>query len=90
MENDDISPVLDTGVAMFRRAAVHGLPKLSRADRAAFRHNERVVERELAAYSSDADRNDLQALIDASITSAAWKVSGILSGQAYRRLHQAH
>ena len=75
---------------MFRRAAVHGLPKLSRADRAAFRDTERVLERELAGYSSEADRNDLQVLVDASITSAAWKVRDILSGQAYGRLHQAH
>jgi hypothetical protein len=75
---------------MFRQAAVPGLPKLSRADRAAFRDIRRTLERELAGYSSDADRNDLQLLVDASITSAAWKVSDILSGQAYGRLYQAH
>jgi hypothetical protein len=75
---------------MFRRAAVHDLPKLSRADRAAFRDADRALERELAGYSSDADRNDLQALVDASATSAAWKLSDILAGQAYGRLHQAH
>src|SRR5215217_4402515 len=79
-----------TGVAMFRQAPVAGLPKLTRRDRAAFRDSRRALERELADYSSDADRNDLQLMVEASITSAAWKIDEILSRQAYVRLHQAH
>jgi hypothetical protein len=75
---------------MFRQTAVPDLPKLSRRDRAAFRHCRRALERELADYSSDADRNDLQLMVDASITSAAWDVEKILSGQARVRLHRHH
>ena len=73
---------------MFRRAAVTGLPKLSRHDRALLSESRRVLERELADYSSDADRNDLQVLVDASITSAAWEVSAVLGRQAHARLHR--
>jgi hypothetical protein len=73
---------------MFRQATVPGLPKLSRRDRAAFRDRRRALERELADYSSDADRNDLQLMVDASITSAAWEVGTILSRQASVRLYQ--
>ena len=73
---------------MFRQAAVTGLPKVSRRDRAAFRRARRALERELADYSSDADRNDLQLVVDASITSAAWDVEKILSSQAQVRLYQ--
>jgi len=72
---------------MFRQPAFPGLPTLSRADRAAFRRAERALEQELADYASDSDRNDLQVMADASITSAAWKVGDVLSSQAYRRLH---
>ena len=75
---------------MFRQATSSGLPTLSRADRAAFRRADRALEKELADYASDADRNDLQLMVDASITSAAWKVGDVLSGQAYRRLHRAN
>jgi hypothetical protein len=75
---------------MFRQSAVTGLPKLSRRDRAAFRRARRALECELADYSSDADRNDLQLMVDASITSAAWDVEKILSRQANVRLHQHH
>ncbi|SNR36099.1 hypothetical protein [Blastococcus mobilis] len=49
-----------------------------------------ALERELADYSSDADRNDLQVLVDASISSAAWEVGEILSRQAHVRLHRAN
>ena len=73
---------------MFRQAPVAGLPKLNRRDRAAFRNSRRALERELADYSSDADRNDLQLMVDASITSAAWEVGKILSRQAEVRLYQ--
>ena len=75
---------------MFRQTTFPDLPTLSRADRAAFRRAERVLERELADYASDSDRNDLQLMVDASITSAAWKVGDVLSGQAYRRLPRAN
>jgi hypothetical protein len=75
---------------MFRRTAITGLPKLSRRDRAAFRSSRRALEGELADYSSDADRNDLQLMVDASITSAAWDVDKILSRQAHVRLYQHH
>ena len=73
---------------MFRHAAATGLPRLSRRDRAAFRRARRALARELADYSSDADRNDLQLMVDASITSAAWDVGTTLSRQAHVRLHQ--
>jgi hypothetical protein len=73
---------------MFRQSAFPGLPTLSRADRAAFRRADRALEKELADYASDADRNDLQVMVDASPTSAAWKVDDVLSGQAHRRLHR--
>jgi hypothetical protein len=75
---------------MFRQDAVTGLPKLSRRDRAAFRRARRALEAELAAYSSDTDRNDLAVMVDASITSAAWDVEKILSSQAHVRLYQHH
>ena len=75
---------------MFHRSAVTGLPKLSRRDRAAFRRSRRVLERELAAFSSDADRNDLQVMVDASITSAAREIEKILGRQASVRLYQHH
>jgi hypothetical protein len=76
-------------LVMSRQAGVTGLPKLSRRDRAAFRDSRRALARELADYSSDADRNDLQLMVDASITSAAWEVDKILGRQAEVRLYQA-
>ena len=75
---------------MFRQATMPRLPKPRRQVTRAFRDSRRALERELADYSSDADRNDLQLLMEASITSAAWKVEEILSRQANVRLHQAH
>jgi hypothetical protein len=74
---------------MSRQATVFGLPALTRRNRAG-RDAHRALERELAAYSSEADRNDLQTLVDASITSAAWEVGEILSRQAHVRLYQAN
>ena len=71
---------------MFRQAPVAGLPTSTRQESRAFRASRRALERELADYSSDADRNDLQLLVDASITSAAWEVEKILSRQAQGRL----
>jgi hypothetical protein len=68
---------------MSRQATFSDLPRRDRAAR-------RALERELADYSSDADRNDLQLMVDASITSAAWEVGEILGRQAEIRLHQAH
>ncbi len=56
----------------------------------AVRDRRHALERELADYSSDADRNDLQVLVDASISSAAWEVGEILSRQAHVRLHRAN
>jgi hypothetical protein len=75
---------------MFAQPPVTGLPKLSRRDRAAFRDSRRALARELADFSSDADRNDLELMVDASITSAAWTVGEILSRQAHGRLFQSH
>ncbi len=72
---------------MSRQATLHGLP--TRRSRA-FRDRRHTLEHELAGYSSDADRNDLQALVDASITSAAWEIGEILERQALVRLHQAN
>jgi hypothetical protein len=69
---------------MSRQATLRGLS--TRRDRAA----RRALERELADYSSDADRNDLQLMVEASITSAAWEVGEILSRQAHARLYQAN
>jgi hypothetical protein len=69
---------------MSRQATLRGLA--ARRDRTA----RRALERELADYSSDADRNDLQLMVDASITSAAWEVGEILARQAQVRLYQAH
>jgi hypothetical protein len=65
------------------------LSVLTRRDRDA-RDRRRALERELAAFSSDADRNDLQVMVDASITSAAWEVGEILSRQAHGRLYRAN
>jgi hypothetical protein len=72
---------------MSRQAALHALP--TRRSRAV-RDRRHALEHELADYSSDADRNDLQVLVDSSITSAAWEVGEILSRQAHVRLHQAN
>jgi hypothetical protein len=69
---------------MSRQATLRGL--LTHHDRVA----RRALERELADYSSDADRNDLQLMVDASITSAAWEVGEILGRQAHVRLFQAN
>jgi hypothetical protein len=74
---------------MSRQAPLHGLPPLTRRNRAA-RDRRRTLERELSAYSSDADRNDLQVMVDASSTSAAWEVGEILGRQAHGRLYQHH
>ena len=60
----------------------------NRRDRVA-RVRRRALARELADYSSDADRNDLQLMVDASITSAAWEVGEILGRQAHARLYGA-
>lgn len=69
---------------MSRQATLRGL--FTHRDRVA----RRALERELADYSSDADRNDLQLMVDASITSAAWEVGEILGRQAHVRLFQAN
>jgi hypothetical protein len=71
---------------MFRQATVPGLPTSDRELSRAFRESRRALERELADYSSDADRNDLQVLVDASITSAAREVERILDRQAEGRM----
>ena len=68
---------------MFRQATN---PGLTSPDRRASRASRRALERELADYASDADRNDLQLLADARITSAAWEVTEILGRQAHARL----
>ena len=68
---------------MFRQATVSGLRPL---DHRAVRASRRTLERELADYASDADRNDLQLLADARITSAAWELGEILGRQAEIRL----
>jgi hypothetical protein len=75
---------------MFRQAAMPGLPRSSRQVTRGFRDSRRALERQLADFSSEADRNDLQVMVEASITSAAREVDEILSGQAYARLHRAH
>jgi hypothetical protein len=75
---------------MFRQAAMPGLPKPSRQVTRGFRDSRRALERQLADFSSEADRNDLQVMVEASITSAAREIDEILSGQAYVRLHRAH
>ena len=72
---------------MSRQATRYGLLALIHRDRAA-RSRRRSLQRELAAYSSDADRNDLQVMVDASVSSAAWEVGEILSRQAHGRLYQ--
>ena len=74
---------------MFRQAPVPGLPRSTRQATRAFRASRRALERELADFSSDADRNDLQLMVDASVSSAAWEVGDILDRQAFARLHQA-
>jgi hypothetical protein len=72
---------------MFRQATI---PGLTPPDRRASRASRRALERELADYASDADRNDLQLLADARITSAAWEVTEILGRQAHARLFHVH
>ena len=71
---------------MSRHATLHALP--TRRSRAV-RDRRHALEHALADYASDADRNHLQVLVDASISSAAWEVGEILSRQAHARLHQA-
>ncbi len=72
---------------MSRHATLYGLP--TRRSRAV-RDRRHALKHELADYVSDADRNDLQVLVDASITSAAWEVGEILDRQAHARLYQAN
>ncbi len=82
------SPLVpDFGVVMSYQATLYGLS--TRRSRAV-RDRRHTLEHELADYSSDADRNDLQVLVDASISSAAWEVGEILSRQAHARLHRAN
>jgi hypothetical protein len=71
---------------MFRQATIPGLTPPDRRASRASRASRRALERELADYASDADRNDLQLLADARITSAAWEVTEILGRQAHARL----
>jgi hypothetical protein len=73
---------------MSRQTTLHGLPALTRRNRAA-RARRQALARELTAYSSDAERNDLEIMVDASPTSAAWEIGEILGDQAYGRLFQA-
>jgi hypothetical protein len=84
-----LAPVPELGVVMSRQATLYSLPALIHRDRPA-RSRRRSLERELADYSSDADRNDLQVLADASVSSAAWEVGEILSRQAHGRLYRSN
>jgi hypothetical protein len=83
-------PFAEQGVVMFRQAPMPGLPRSSRQATRGFRDSRRALERQLADFSSEADRNDLQVMVEASITSAAREIDEILSGQAYARLHRSH
>ncbi len=74
---------------MSHQATLLGLPIPTRRRGSAERDSRRALERELAAYVSDADRNDLQLIAQARHTSAAWEIDEILTRQATVRLHRA-
>ncbi len=74
---------------MSHQATLLGLLVTIRRGHAA-RDARRALERELAAYESDADRNDLQLIAQSRHTSAAWEIDEILTHQAHVRLHRAN
>jgi hypothetical protein len=77
---EEARPILaavDPGVVMFRRSPIRRLEADSR----------RFLARQLADYASDADRNDLELIAEA--TQPGSEVSAVLSRQAGARLFRA-
>ena len=67
---------------MFRHALFHRHDPIRHLEA----DSRRFLEQQLADYASDADRNDLQMIVDASNAAGARQVAEILDRQAHARL----